>query len=179
MNILLHICCGVCAAGAVNTLTDEGHTVTGFFYNPNIYPEEEYFKRLETAHKVARKLNFSLIVLPFEPEEWLSQAEPFKREPEGGKRCSICFRLRLQQTYDYLQKCGVDAFATTLSISPHKSAEVVNQIGREIGGARFLERDFKKKDGFKKTIQLARQWNLYQQNYCGCKYSIRSLPSTG
>jgi epoxyqueuosine reductase len=175
MNILLHICCGVCAAGVVNTLTNEGHCVTGLFYNPNIYPKEEYFKRLEATQKVARELKFPLVALPFEPDEWISQTKSFTEEQEGGKRCPICFRLRLQQTFVYLQKSGADAFATTLSISPHKSAQVVNQIGKEIGGDKFLERDFKKKDGFKKTIQLARQWNLYQQNYCGCRYSLRSF----
>jgi predicted adenine nucleotide alpha hydrolase (AANH) superfamily ATPase len=173
MKIVLHICCGVCAAGVVKTLTEEGHQVIGFFYNPNIHPAEEYHKRLETVQKVARELNFPLEVAPYTPEEWLRETEPLKREPEGGKRCQVCFRIRLQKAYSYLKEFGADAFTTTLTISPHKSAVVVNQIGLEIGGDKFLVRDFKKKDGFKKAMQLARQWQLYQQNYCGCLYSIR------
>ena len=173
MKIVLHICCGVCAAGVVKTLTEEGHQVIGFFYNPNIHPAEEYNKRLETVQKVARELDFPLEVAPYTPEEWLRETEPLKREPEGGKRCQVCFRIRLQKAYSYLKEFGADAFTTTLTISPHKSAVVVNRIGLEIGGDKFLVRDFKKKDGFKKAMQLARQWQLYQQNYCGCLYSIR------
>lgn len=173
MKIVLHICCGVCAAGVGKTLTEEGHQVTGFFYNPNIHPAEEYYKRLETARRVAQELNFPLDAALYNPEEWLKRTEHLKHEPEGGKRCQVCFRIRLEKTYSYLKECGADAFTTTLTISPHKSAEVVNQTGREIGGDKFLVRDFKKKDGFKRAMQLARQWELYQQNYCGCIYSIR------
>ena len=173
MKIVLHICCGVCAAGVVKTLTEEGHEVTGFFYNPNIHPAEEYFKRLETASRVAQELSFPLEIDTYNAEEWLKQTDQWKHEPEGGKRCQTCFRIRLEKTYLYLRKCGADAFTTTLTISPHKSAEVVNQTGRGIGGDKFLMRDFKKKDGFKKATQLAKQWELYQQSYCGCIYSIR------
>jgi predicted adenine nucleotide alpha hydrolase (AANH) superfamily ATPase len=173
MRIVLHICCGVCAAGAVKTLAEEEHQVMGFFYNPNIYPAAEYYKRLENASKVARELNFPLEAIPYAPEGWIKEAEPFQDEPEGGKRCPVCFCIRLEKTYLYLQKHKADAFTTTLTISPHKSAEIVNKIGREIGGDRFLSRDFKKKDGFKRAIYSAREWGLYQQNYCGCRYSIR------
>ena len=173
MKIVLHICCGVCAAGVVKTLTEEGHQVIGFFYNPNIHPADEYHKRLETVHKVAQELNFPLEIAPYTPEEWLKETEHLKHEPEGGKRCQVCFRIRLQKAYSCLKECGADAFTTTLTISPHKSAVVVNQTGLKIGGDKFLVRDFKKKEGFKKTIQIAREWQLYQQNYCGCLYSIR------
>ena len=173
MNIVLHICCGVCAAGAVETLTKEGHQVTGFFYNPNIHPAEEYNRRLETTRKVARELNFPLEIAPYTPEEWLRETETLKHEPEGGKRCHICFRMRLEKTYLHLITTGADAFTTTLTISPHKSAEAVNRIGREIGGDKFLVRDFKKKDGFKQAVKLARQWELYRQDYCGCIYSLK------
>ena len=173
MKVVLHICCGVCAAGAVKMLAEEGHSIIGFFCNPNLYPRDEYSRRLESARKVATELNFPLVAVPFAPDEWYLQTESSIDEPEGGKRCHICFRLRLQKTYSYLQQCGADVFTTTLSISPHKSTEVVNRIGKEIGGARFLERNFKENEGFKNAILLARQLNLYQQNYCGCKYSIR------
>jgi predicted adenine nucleotide alpha hydrolase (AANH) superfamily ATPase len=173
MKIVLHICCGVCAAGAVETLIAEGHQVIGFFYNPNIYPEEEYTKRLDVARKVAKELNFPLKAGAYEPEEWFKLTGSLKDEPEGGKRCPVCYRLRLEKTYDYMAACGADAFTTTLTISPHKSAKIINSIGQEIGGDKFLVRDLKKKDGFKRAVQLAKKWELYRQDYCGCIYSIK------
>lgn len=173
MKIVLHICCGVCAAGVVKTLTEEGHQVIGLFYNPNIHPEEEYHQRLEAARRVAQELDFPLEIPPYQPDSWLKETEHLKQEPEGGARCPVCFRVRLENTFAYLKDCGADAFTTTLTISPHKSAEIVNNIGREVGGDKFLARDFKKKEGFRKAGQLARQWGLYQQNYCGCIYSMR------
>lgn len=174
MKIVLHICCGVCAAGVVKTLTEEGHQVIGFFCNPNTHPEEEYHKRLEAARRVAQELDFPLEVAPYQPNSWLEETEHLKDEPEGGARCLVCFRTRLEKTFAYLKSCSADAFTTTLTISPHKSAEIVNTIGKEVGGERFLARDFKKKDGFKRAVQLARQWGLFQQNYCGCIYSMRA-----
>jgi epoxyqueuosine reductase len=174
MKVVLHICCGVCAAGAAEVLVNEGHRVLGFFYNPNIHPAEEYQRRLETAHMVAQKMKLQLEVPAYEPEEWLMQTSSLKDEPEGGKRCQVCYRLRLEKTYDYMAACGADAFTTTLTISPHKSAQVINKIGQGIGGEKFLMRDFKKKDGFKRAVQLAKRWELYRQDYCGCTYSIKS-----
>jgi predicted adenine nucleotide alpha hydrolase (AANH) superfamily ATPase len=94
-------------------------------------------------------------------------------EPEGGKRCQVCFRFRLEKAYDYMVDCGADAFTTTLTISPRKSAQMINRIGWEIGGEKFLVRDFKKKEGFKRAVELARRWELYRQDYCGCMYSMR------
>jgi predicted adenine nucleotide alpha hydrolase (AANH) superfamily ATPase len=173
MKIVLHICCGVCAAGAAEVLINEGHQVIGFFYNPNIHPAEEYWRRLETARSVAQELHFSLEVPVYEPEGWLEQTNSLRDEPEGGKRCQVCYRLRLEKTYDYMVDCGADAFTTTLTISPHKSALIINSIGQEIGGQKFLTRNFKKKDGFKRAVEIARQWQLYRQNYCGCIYSMR------
>ena len=173
MKVLLHICCGVCATGVVEKLTSEGHEVYGFFYNPNIHPQEEYERRLEAAYKVAEELNFPLEVGPYKPEEWLAETTSLENEPEGGRRCEVCFRHRLKRTYLYLQDSGLDAFTTTLTVSPHKSAAVVNQVGQEIGGERFLVRDFKKKAGFQRATELAKQWALHQQDYCGCIYSMR------
>jgi predicted adenine nucleotide alpha hydrolase (AANH) superfamily ATPase len=173
VKIILHICCGVCAAGAAEVLINEGHQVLGFFYNPNIHPAEEYQRRLETARRVAQELHFPLEVPVYEPEEWLRQTGSLKDEPEGGKRCQVCYRLRLEKTCDYMLDCGADAFTTTLTISPHKSAQTINSIGQEIGGDKFLMRDFKKKEGFKRAVELAKQWQLYRQDYCGCIYSTR------
>ena len=173
MKIVLHICCGVCAAGAVEVLVNEGHQVLGFFYNPNIHPAEEYQRRLETARRVAQELHFLLEVPVYEPEEWLKQTNSLRDEPEGGKRCQVCYRLRLEKTYDYMVDCGADAFTTTLTISPRKSAKIINTIGQEIGSDKFLMRDFKKKEGFKRAVELAKRWQLYRQDYCGCIYSLR------
>ena len=173
MRIVLHICCGVCAAGVVERLTMEGHQVIGFFYNPNIHPAPEYGRRLEMAHKVAKELSFPLEAAPYLPEEWFRETVSLANEPEGGKRCEVCFRLRLRRTCLYMEDRGWDAFTTTLTVSPRKSAEVINRVGQEVGGDRFLVRDFKKKEGFKRATELAKRWALYRQHYCGCIYSLR------
>lgn len=173
MKVVLHICCGVCAAGVVERLNTEGHEVYGFFYNPNIHPQEEYERRLEAVRKVAKEMNFPLEVGSYTPEEWFAETRALENEPEGGKRCEVCFRYRLEKAYLYLLDSGLDAFTTTLTISPQKSSAVVNRVGQEIGGDRFLVRDFKKKAGFQRTTELARKWSLYHQNYCGCIYSLR------
>ena len=173
MKVVLHICCGVCAAGVAERLMAEGHDVSGFFYNPNIHPPEEFHRRLEVAHRVAGEFGFPMVVAPYRPEEWHREADSLAGEPEGGRRCEVCFRLRLAKTYRYMLDQGADAFTTTLTISPHKSAEMINRIGREIGGYSFMVRDFKKKAGFHRAIELARQWELYRQDYCGCIYSMR------
>lgn len=176
MKVLLHICCGICAGGAAERLMAEGHEVRGFFYNPNIHPREEYERRLEVARRVATELNFPLEEGPYDTEEWFAATEGLASEPEGGKRCDVCYRLRLQKTLDYLRGCSWDdkaVFTTTLTISSHKSATLINQLGQGMGGQRFLPSDFKKKDGFKRAGELARKWSLYRQDYCGCVYSMR------
>lgn len=173
MKVVLHICCGVCAASVVERLTLEGHEVCGLFYNPNIHPLEEYERRLEATYNVAKELNFPLEAGPYVPEEWFHETSSLENEPEGGRRCEVCFRLRLEKAYLYLKDCGWDAFTTTLTVSPHKSADVINRVGEEIGGERFLARDFKKKEGFQRATELAKKWALYRQDYCGCIHSMR------
>ncbi|MGA2158023.1 MAG: epoxyqueuosine reductase QueH [Dehalococcoidia bacterium] len=173
MKIVLHVCCGICAAGAASVLIAEGHTVTGYFYNPNIFPESEYCRRLAAARTTANRLGFSLVEGPYDPSAWDSATEAFKHEPEGGLRCSVCYRLRLERSYKFMVETANDVFTSTLTISPHKSAKIINAIGEEMGGVSFLARDFKKKDGFKKATHLAKSWELYRQNYCGCLYSKR------
>lgn len=157
----------------VERLLQEGHEVVGFFFNPNIHPSGEYERRLEVAHQVAEKLSFPLIAGPYRAKEWLRETLMLRNEPEGGRRCEVCFRIRLGESYLQLSELGGEAFATTLTISPHKSSQVINRIGEEIGGEKFLQRDFKKKDGFRGCIELAKRWRLYRQNYCGCIYSLR------
>jgi predicted adenine nucleotide alpha hydrolase (AANH) superfamily ATPase len=173
MKILLHICCGVCAAGAADILLAEGHGITGYYFNPNISSQEEYDKRLEASNTVAGVNNFPIITPAYNPKQWMESTSELWKEPEGGKRCEVCFRIRLQSTYDYLKEYDFDAFTTTLTIGPMKSADTINRIGKEIGGDKFLSRDFKKNGGAQRAIQLARQYQIYRQNYCGCVYSLR------
>lgn len=172
MKVLLHICCGVCAAGAAEQLLSEGFEVTGYFYNPNIYPYEEYQKRLEAARKVAGELGFSLEEGPYTQDEWMAATESLKEEPEGGKRCEVCFMYRLENTYKFLVESGYDYFTTTLTIGPRKPVGIVNRVGMKIGGEGFLVRDFKKKAGFQRATTLAKKWGIHRQHYCGCIFSM-------
>ena len=144
----------------------------GLFYNPNIYPVEEYRRRLEVARQVAGQLQFPLTDLPYSPDEWDRVTRGLESEPEGGKRCRICYRLRLHKTWRFSLERGIDAFTTTLTVSRNKPAAIVNPIGQDIGGDRFLPRDFKKKNGCDRSAELAREWGLYRQHYCGCRYSM-------
>lgn len=171
MRVALHICCGVCAAGAAEKLISEGHHVYGFFFNPNIHPEEEYLRRLEAARTIGGEFGFPVEAGPYHTDAWFSEVKGLGNEPEGGARCDICFRHRLSQAYLYMKASGLDAFTTTLTIGPKKAAAVVNRIGREIGGESFLVRDFKKQDGFKRATELARKFAIHRQHYCGCVYS--------
>ncbi|MDD5189562.1 MAG: epoxyqueuosine reductase QueH [Dehalococcoidales bacterium] len=173
MKVLLHICCGICAASVGERLLAEGHNVTGFFSNPNIHPADEYARRLEVAKTVSSWLKIPLVVPEYAPDSWFSETQSLSREPEGGARCAVCFRLRLQSAANYLHNHDFEAFTTTLTVSPHKSAALINKIGAEIAGDKFLERDFKKKDGFKRSNQIARELGLYHQHYCGCLYSLK------
>ncbi|MFH1397244.1 MAG: epoxyqueuosine reductase QueH [Candidatus Omnitrophota bacterium] len=170
---LLHICCAVCAAGCVQRLRDDGYEVTGFFYNPNIHPEEEYNKRLEAAKNVAKSLSFELVEGSYDKDNWFLSVKDFENEPEGGRRCEVCFKIRLGAAAVLARDNGFGYFSTTLSISPHKNAKLINEIGRLLSLDGFLDYDFKKEDGFKKTIDFAKNNNLYRQHYCGCVFSQR------
>jgi len=172
MKILLHICCGVCAGSVAERLLSEGHQLAGYFFNPNIHPIAEYEQRLEFARKVANRFGFPLELTVYEPEKWLNDTVALAHEPEGGKRCEVCYRISLQATYTWMKSHDFDAFTTTLTVSPHKLAEVVNRVGKEIGGEKFLPRDFKKQDGFKRATDIAKELGLYRQHYCGCVYSL-------
>ena len=163
-------------------------TVIGYFYNPNIWPEEEYEKRLDSAWKVVKAVKIEMVPGTYENfmfEEKVNKltqalhhngaACDYRREKEGGKRCLLCYRMRLEKTAIFAKERGMDIFATTLSISPHKNTSLINTIGREVGkahGINFYEADFKKDNGFGKSVRLSRNLGLYRQKYCGCRYSI-------
>lgn len=184
-TIILHTCCGICAGYVVEILKKEFAKITLYFYNPNIHPKEEYEKRKEAARKItkahqsSRKTSLASGGIDFlkgeyESEKWFHKIKGLEKEPEGGKRCPLCYQMRLEKTARLARKKGYDAFATTLTISPYKNTRIINQIGKALSkkyGIQFLENDFKKKDGFKKTIEIAKRYNLYRQKYCGCVFS--------
>ena len=130
--------------------------------------------RLEAARRTAEHLGFDLVEGKYDPEYWTPAVQSLGGEPEGGARCSVCYRIRLERAFGFMRETGADAFTTTLTISPHKSAEAINSIGAEIGGNSFIAKDFKKKDGFKKAADLAKGWEIYRQHYCGCVYSLQA-----
>lgn len=175
--ILAHLCCAPDALYVVGLLQAE-YEVIGLFYNPNIHPEEEYRLRLAEARKVAEHLQFKLIEDIYDPETWFRLTEKFKSEPEKGRRCNICFAWRLERTARKALEAGLPLFTTIMSVSPWKNSAVLNRIGRMTArkyGLQFLEADFKKKDGFNRSVRLSREFGLYRQNYCGCLYSRRPV----
>ncbi|HAJ95415.1 MAG TPA: recombinase, partial [Actinobacteria bacterium] len=150
--------------------------ITLFYYNPNIYPEKEYFRRLKDIRKLSEISGTALIIGKYESIKWFKAARHLSKEPEGGKRCRICFDMRLEKTAAIAKDRCLDIFSTTLSISPHKNSKIINELGISISyktGIDFYGADFKKKDGFKKTMDISRNHGFYHQNYCGCIYSIR------
>lgn len=172
-RILIHVCCAPDALFVFGVLKED-YEVAGFFSNSNIHPREEYDLRLEEARKVARTHGVPLIEDDYDPDGWLRLTRKFKDEPEKGRRCDVCYAARLARTAERAAREGFDAFATVMSLSPWKKAAVMNRIGRQFAarwGVEFLEADFKKKDGFKKSVDLSRAYGLYRQDYCGCLYS--------
>lgn len=144
------------------------------FYNPNIHPEEEYQARLKEAREYASKLGLKLHELDYDADIWFRAMRGLEKEPEGGCRCEVCYRMRLGKTARFAATNGFDNVTTTLSISPHKNAKMINKIGKMIGdmySLDFYAADFKKGDGFKKSTQMSKEAGLYRQNYCGCIYS--------
>ena len=174
-TLLLHSCCGPCSSAVLERL-NEHFQVTVLYYNPNIEPEEEYEKRLEEQERLLSLLPGGVKLLPcdWEHERFSAFAENMAREPEGGKRCLCCFALRLDYTAREAKKHGFEYFTTTLSVSPHKNAENLNRIGESTGqehGVKYLTADFKKKNGYLRSLQLSKEFDLYRQDYCGCLYS--------
>lgn len=172
-KILLHICCGVCACAAIERLRQEGYGVEGFFYNPNIEPVREYALRLQACRQACAGQSVPLFEGPYDNDRWRAQVAGMEHEPEGGRRCERCYRLRLEETLRQADRMGIAQIASTLSISPHKHTPTIDRIGREVSASRFLARDFKDRDGFRRTMSLAKEQGLYRQRYCGCLFSLR------
>lgn len=165
-TLLLHVCCGPCASYVIEFLKKK-YDITLYFFNPNIEPKEEYLKRLDSAEKLADKFNLLLIEGNYNNDEWREFVKGFEKEPEGGKRCGLCFEFRLKRTAELADELGFDFFTTTLTISPYKDAKVINKIGKKYD--KFLEFNFS--EGYKKSISLSKECGLYRQNYCGCLFS--------
>ena len=178
-RLLLHSCCAPCSSYCMEYLS-EFFDITVFYFNPNIYPEEEYLNRVSEQKRLIEEMSFkrpvSFLAGEYEPERFYEAAKGLENEPEGGARCEKCFILRLEETVARAKKEKFDCFTTTLSISPLKSAEKLNNIGEKLAekyGVKFLNSDFKKRGGYQRSIELSKEYGLYRQDYCGCVFSRR------
>lgn len=229
-SLLLHSCCGPCSSYCLDYLKDY-FRITVFYYNPNIYPQEEYELRLSEQKRLLEeaygleKYEIRLLTLPYDHQEFLDATKGFEAEPEGGLRCEQCFKLRLDKTAEVAKEQGFDYFGTTLTVSPHKNAMLINKVGHEaealfanvpqenamliinketgtlfandlwadsvytvdndresgdeterLSFPLWLESDFKKKNGYLRSIELSEQYHLYRQNYCGCEFALNASP---
>ncbi|MBR3362456.1 MAG: epoxyqueuosine reductase QueH [Bacilli bacterium] len=178
-KLLLHACCGVCSSSVLEKLIPY-FDITVLYYNPNIYPKEEFDKRLTTLNKLIKKMNIKtkIEVPPYNEEEFYEISKDLEAEKEGGERCTRCFYLRLEKTAKIAKKEGYDYFCTTLSVSPYKDSQKLNKIGKlleEKFKIKYLYSDFKKKEGYKRSNELSKKYELYRQKYCGCKYSLNEM----
>ena len=174
-KLLLHSCCGPCSSSCIERLKDY-FDITVLYYNPNIEPEEEYLHRKKVQKELLDKLHIKYLECDYDNETFRRITKPLCNEKEGGKRCSVCFGIRLKYTAKMAKKYQFDYFATTLTVSPHKNSAIINNIGSKIGNTmniKYLYADFKKRDGYKRSIELSKEYGLYRQNYCGCLYSKR------
>ncbi len=176
-TLLLHSCCAPCSSYVLEYLSAH-FRITVFYYNPNIYPEDEYRKRVEEQRRFIAAIPavhpISFIEGAFEPQRFYAVAKGMEHLPEGGERCFACYELRLREAAELARRLGFDFFTTTLTISPLKDAQKLNEIGLRLEqefGVRYLVSDFKKRDGYRRSIALSREYGLYRQDYCGCVYS--------
>ena len=184
-HLLLHSCCGPCSTACIERLLPD-YRITIFFYNPNVTDAEEYARRKEAQIQFLTAYNERLpeedrvqfIEGEYLPEDFYQACGALAGEPEGGRRCTECFRLRMDRTAQVARKTGHPLFGTTLTVSPHKNYPLISAIGSELARVydlEFLDVDFKKKAGFQRSIELSKEYGLYRQNYCGCEYSMRHI----
>jgi predicted adenine nucleotide alpha hydrolase (AANH) superfamily ATPase len=179
-KLLLHSCCAPCSSYILEYLS-EFFDITIFYYNPNIHPEDEYIRRVKEQQDLIKAMpqhsEVHFIQGEYRPQDYYDSIKGLEEEEEGGKRCFICYELRLREAAKIAAAQGFEFFTTTLSISPYKNAEKLNEIGSGLAqefGVAFLPSDFKKKNGYQRSIELSRIYNLYRQNYCGCVFSLRN-----
>lgn len=180
-TLLLHSCCAPCSSYCIEYLS-QYFNVTVLYYNPNIYPEAEYEKRKAEQKRLISEMNtkypVKMLDCDFESDKFYSSVKGLENCREGGERCFVCYRLRLEKTAIEAKNNGFDYFTTTLTISPLKNAQKINEIGENLSteyDVKFLPSDFKKREGYKRSIELSKAYNLYRQNYCGCIYSRRDF----
>lgn len=178
-KLLLHVCCGPCSTTALERLYPE-YDVTVFFYNPNIAPQREYILRRDESKRYTQEVFGTAVPFvegDFHPDVFLKAVKGYENEPEGGRRCEICFRLRLEETARFAKENGFTHFCTTLTLSPHKNAVLINRIGEELAlkydGLTYLPSDFKKRNGFGRSVEISKKHEMYRQDYCGCVFSMR------
>lgn len=183
-RVLLHSCCGPCSSSVLEYIT-QYFDVTLLWYNPNLYPKEEFDRRFRTQVELIEKMGLAdkvnILAEPWKSEDYYRRVKGLENEPEGGKRCAECFRLRLLETARLAKHYGYDYFCTTLTLSRHKDAVLINTIGEEIAkavGVSWLPSDFKKRNGENRSIELSEQYGLYRQLYCGCEFSLRKREET-
>ena len=182
-RVLLHVCCGPCSSAVLEYLT-QYFDVTLLWYNPNIYPQAEFERRFQALVKLIGDMGLadrvSVLAEPRKEQDYYARVKGLEDEPEGGKRCAECFRLRLLETARLCKHYGFDYFCTTLTLSRHKDAVLINDLGEELArafGVNWLPSDFKKRDGENRSIELCEQYHVYRQLYCGCEYSLHRRES--
>lgn len=176
-KLLLHSCCAPCSSATLERLKDY-FDLTVYYYNPNIDGAEEYALRSTEQKRLCEELDIKCVVNEFNKADFLSIVKGLEKEKEGGARCEKCFYLRLKNTAEFAKANGYDYFATTLTVSPLKNAQVINKLGEKIErevGVKYLPTDFKKRGGYLRSIELSKIYNLYRQNYCGCEFSKNYL----
>ena len=178
-DLLLHACCAPCSSAVLERIANH-FKISIFYYNPNITDKDEYQKRIEEIKKLITlihpKYPVKLIEGDYVPEKFMEMAKGLENEPERGKRCYKCYEMRLEETAKIAEKLGFQVFATTLTLSPHKNSNWINEIGENLNNkynTTYLYSDFKKKEGYRRSIILSKEYNLYRQDYCGCIYSKR------
>jgi epoxyqueuosine reductase len=176
-TLLLHSCCAPCSSYVLEYLS-QYFQITLFYYNPNISPESEYRYRVSELRRLVDEMlpdsDVRIVEGSYDPQVFLNAVKGLEQEPEGGARCMVCYRLRLEEAARAAKELGCEYVTTTLSISPMKNAKALNQIGGEVAdayGVRYLYSDFKKRNGYKRSIQLSAEYQLYRQDYCGCSFS--------
>ncbi len=176
-SLLLHICCAPDAVFVVSELIkDKKIEIGGFFYDPNIHPEEEYDFRLKEMKDLSAELGFTLFEGEYDDDRWYELVKGLEDVPEKGERCRVCIEMRLRRTAKKAKELGYEAFATVLTNSPKKIVSLINEAGHNAAlsaGVKYIESSFRKSEGFKKSLILSEKYNLYRQNYCGCVYSRR------
>lgn len=172
-KLLLHSCCAPCSSTCIERLK-EGFNVCVYYYNPNIDTKEEFNKRCEEQQRLAKKMEVDFVCQEYDGNEFYSAVKGYENCPEGRERCFICYRLRLEKTAKYAKEHGYSFFATTLTLSPLKNSDKLNEIGKKTEqkyNITYLCSDFKKRNGNLRSIELSKQYRLYRQNYCGCIFS--------